>query len=55
MEYHIVIWDISSKYTLKNIIIDIVFIGKYVVWVAVVSVSLVGLRIIGNKEFEYMA
>ena len=32
MEYHIVIWDISSKYTLQNIIIDIVFIGKYVVY-----------------------
>ena len=32
MEYHIMIRDISSKYTLKNIIIDIVFITKDVVY-----------------------
>ena len=48
--------DFSNKYTLKNIIIDVIFLVKLLsMRVAVDPVSRVGLRIIGNKEFEYMA
>ena len=41
---------IISKYTLNNIINDAVFVSKD----AVVSVSRIGLSIIGNNEFEDM-
>ena len=46
---------IRSKYTLKNTIINIVFISKDVVYeTPEVSASRVGFGIIGNKTFEYM-
>ena len=32
MEYHIMIRDTSNKYTLKNIIIDVILISKDIVY-----------------------
>ena len=56
MEYHIMIRDIGSKYSLKYIVIDVISIGKMLpMRMAVLTVSRFGLRIISNKEFEYMA
>ena len=41
MEYNSMVPDVSSTISLKNIMIDIVFIGKYVVYKSRNSLSLV--------------
>ena len=43
MEYHVMIRDISNKYTLKNIIIDVIFISKDIVYESGSSYCLSGL------------